>query len=133
MPVPPGETSGFGVEKRPLHGMRAHHLASRKRLQQILRQAGEVGDSHAAVAAMALPDSLGLEVLAMRGRHHFAAHQFLDVASRFARLGAQTEWYVLANRRRRRSGVFAVDGGHPAAQSCELFLNILHSLFLCPV
>ena len=53
----------------------------RKPVQQVGRQLGQIGDIHAAVPAMALPKLLGLEVLAVRRAHHFAADQLFDEAA----------------------------------------------------
>ena len=61
-----GEAGGLGIEEGPAGGMRASDGAGGERVQQVLGQVGEIGDVDAAVAAMALPELLGLEVLAER-------------------------------------------------------------------
>jgi hypothetical protein len=74
------------------------------------------------VAAVALPELFGFEVLAVRCAHHFAADQVLDGAAG-GRQGAR--------RGSGRAGVLAVNARQPLAQGGELFLDVLHSPFLC--
>ena len=96
--------------------------------EQVVRQLGEIGNIHAAVAAVPLPELLGLEVFAVRRGDHRAADKILDVS-------AGSHPFALPARgwRRARIGIFAVDAGDTPPQSCELFLDILHSPFLCPL
>jgi hypothetical protein len=73
---------------------------------------------------MALPKLLGFEVPAQGRGDDFAAEEFLN------------ELPIGALRGRRRRGevrVLAVHAGDPLAKGGELLLDILHSLFLCPI
>jgi len=67
-----------------------------------------------------------IEMLAVRGGDHRATHEVLNVS------GGAWAW-ALTDRRRRKAGrgVFAVDSGDTPSQGSELFLDILHSPFLC--
>ena len=78
MPVPPARPVVSVSRNAHFVGCDARDGAGGKRIQQILRQFGQVRDIHAAVAAVALPQLLGFEVLAVRRPHHLAAHQLLD-------------------------------------------------------
>src|SRR5579872_4828327 len=75
---------------------------------------------------MPLPQLLGFEVLAVRRAHHLPAHELFDEVPRRL-LVAPRSW----RRRRRLAGVLPVDARNAAAQRGELFLDILHSPFLC--
>ncbi len=119
------QTGGFGVEKGPLGGFGTGDGPGRKLRQKIGGQLGQIGDIHAAVAPVALPELLGFEVLAERRLHHLAANQLFDEPANRRRTG----------RGRRRSlalRIFAVDPRDAPAQERELLLDVLHaSLFLC--
>ena len=129
-----GQARGFGVEKRPPRWGRAAGGAARERAQQVFRQSGEVRDVDAAVAAVTLPEPLGFEVLPVRRADHFAAHELFDVERQVPRrqaglgsgLAAAGASSALAR------GPFPVYAGDLPPQLRELFLDILHSLFLCP-
>ena len=120
-----GEAGGFGVEERPAGGMGAFDGSGGKRLQQVLRKFGQIADIDAAVAAVRFPKLLGFEVLPEGGGDHFAGEQFLDVPPIGALYG--TRW------RGRGIRILSVDAGDTLAQGSELLLDILHSLFLCPI
>ena len=95
--------------------------AGGKRVEQIFRKLGQVGDIDAAVAAVALPELLGFEVLAERRGDHLAGEQLLD---ELRRRGAAED--AAAERGVR---VLAVDARDALAQRGELFLDILHLRF----
>ncbi len=119
------EAGGFGVEKRPACGGCARDFTAGERIEQVFGERGEIGDIHAAVAAMALPNALGFEVLAEGRPDDLAGHELLDQVAAgvgFARRGG---------RALRRT---PLDPGNAAAQGGELLLDVLHaSLFLCSV
>jgi hypothetical protein len=71
------------------------------------------------VAPVALPETLGFEVLAFRGSDHFAGQQLLYQVMR-APLGR-----VAGTR---RAAILPVNAGDAPAQFRELFLSILHLL-----
>ncbi len=104
--------------------MGARDGARRNRVEQVFGEFRQVGDIHAAVAAVALPKPFGFEVLSQRRRDYFTGEQFLD------------ELHVRSQRRRRRRTQVRVLAVHPRnslAKRRELLLDILHSLFLCPI
>jgi hypothetical protein len=92
--------------------------------EKIFRQFHQVGDVHAPVAAVPLPQLFRLKMLPVGSRDHRAANEVLNEPGRSR---------ALRFRRRRWAGVgiFAVDARDAPPQSSELFLDILHSLFLC--
>ena len=93
-------------------------------MQEVGREFGEIGDVDAAVAAVRFPEALGLEVLAEGRGHDFAGEELLD---EFA-VGA-----LRGTRRRRCVGVLAVHARDALPECRELLLDVLHSLFLCPI
>ncbi len=118
-----GQAGGFGIEEGPARGRAQRNGAARKRIEQVGGQLGKVRNVHAAVAAMALPELFGFEVLAMRRAHHFARDQLLDGGAFRRRCARRGRW---------RGRILAVDARQPLAQDGELLLDVLHaSLFLC--
>ncbi len=126
MPVPPARPVVSVSRKAHFGGGALGDGAVRKRIQQIVRQFRQVRDIDAAVAAVALPELLGFEVLPKGRADHLAAHQVLNEGSARGRDGGPRAC------RRRTVRVLAVDAGHVAPERGELVLYILHaSLFLC--
>ena len=120
------QAGGFGIEKGPAGRATAAMAPAESCVQQIFGQARQVGDFHAAVAAVALLEALGFEVLAERRVDHLAAHPVLD---------------EVAGRRGRPCGGAAAGGPSAYFRSMraisrrkrgELFLEIAQFAFSLP-
>src|SRR5205085_10221724 len=104
----------------------AQNGSAGERIEQVFGQLDEIRDVHAAVAAVALVELFGLEVLARGVGDDVAAHHLLYEVARGA----------LRTHRGRRRGrgsstcVLAIDAGDLAPQLRELLLNV-HAPFLC--